>query len=194
MDERHWWLAGKIQESFGIGGYDNPTLLEDFMCQEDTMMAVNNFLGAHGPCRIFFYCEKPENSELSARSLQFTDSLSKLRDINLDKVYILYFLRRDITKEVDHTHFEKDIVSGEIKKNAIEHITTLLGDIYLPALKSQRDWGQCTEENKQTCIHTLERLAASLAESASNVQAAKQQVGKLAYQIVRLSMLLALFF
>ena len=176
MDERHWWLAAKIQETFGIGGYDNPTLLEDFMCQEDTMEAVNNFLGINGPCRIFFYCEKLENSELSTRSLQFTESLSKLPDINLDKVYILYFLRRDTQKEVDLTHFEKDILSGEIKKNAIEHLTTLLGDIYLPALKNQRDWGQCTEENKQSCVHTLERLSVSLAESASTVQAAKQQV------------------
>jgi len=176
MDERHWWLAAKIQESFGIGGYDNPTLLEDFMCQDDTMNAVNNFLSVNGPCRIFFYCAKPENTELSARSLQFTDSLSKLRGINLDKVYILYFLRRDTQKEVDLTHFEKDILSGEIKKNAIEHVTALLGDIYLPALKNQKDWGQCAEENKLSCIHTLERLSLNLAESASSVQAAKQQV------------------
>jgi len=178
MDERHWWIAGKIQETFGIGGFDNPTLLEDFMCQDDTMEAVTRFLtgGTHA-CRIFFYCERTENNELSARELRFTDSLSKLKDTNLDRVSILYFLRRDTSKDVDHSHFEREIVSGEIKRNAIEHITALLGDIYLPALKSQRDWGQCTDENKQQCIHTLERLTASLAESASNVQAAKQQVG-----------------
>lgn len=178
MDERHWWLATKIQQSFGIGGYDNPTMLEDFMCQEDTMLAVNSFFAANGPSRIFFYCEKPSGTELSTRNLHFTDSLSKVKGINLDKVQILYFLRHDTSKEVDHHHFERDVMAGEIKRNAIEHITAMLTDIYLPSLKAQRDWGQCTEENRQNCVSNLERLTAGLAESASSVQAAKQQVGR----------------
>lgn len=176
MDERHWWLATKIQESFGIGGYDNPTMLEDFMCQEETMQAVNSFFAANGPCRIFFYCERSPGTELSARNLRFTDSLSKLRDTSIDNVYILFFLRHDTTKDVDLNHFEKDIMAGEIKRNAVEHITAMLSDVYLPALRNQRDWGQCTEENRQACLNNLERLTGNLAESASNVQAAKQQV------------------
>lgn len=181
MDERHWWLATKIQESFGIGGYDNPTMLEDFMCQEDTMQAVNNFLAANGPCRIFFFCEKPSGGEMTSRNLNFTESLSKLKGMNMDKIYILFFLRHNSAKEVDHQHFERDIMAGEIKRNAIEHITAMLSDIYLPSLRTQREWGQCTEENKQNCVATLERLTSGLAESASSVQAAKQQVTQLSH-------------
>jgi len=58
MDERHWWIAGKIQESFKIGGYDNPALLEDFMTEQNNLSKINKFLKAGGPCRLFFYCEK----------------------------------------------------------------------------------------------------------------------------------------
>ena len=37
MDERHWWIAGKLQESFHIDGYDKPTLLEDFLYEIPTI-------------------------------------------------------------------------------------------------------------------------------------------------------------
>ena len=86
MDERHWWIAGKIQESFHIGGYDNPTLLEDFMCEHSTMDVINHFLGPRGPRRLFFYCEKPETGTLSARELHIAQNLSNLKDVNLEEV------------------------------------------------------------------------------------------------------------
>ena len=37
MDERHWWIAGKLQESFHIDGYDKPTMLEDFLYEIPTI-------------------------------------------------------------------------------------------------------------------------------------------------------------
>ena len=86
MDERHWWIAGKIQESFKIGGYDNPTLLEDFMCEESTLNKVNKFFRAGGPCRLFFYCQKPESGVISTRELHVTGNLATLKDVDLDKV------------------------------------------------------------------------------------------------------------
>ena len=90
MDERHWWIAGKIQESFKIGGYDNPTLLEDFMCEESTLNKVNKFFRAGGPCRLFFYCQKPESGVISTRELHVTGNLATLKDVDLDKVCVTY--------------------------------------------------------------------------------------------------------
>ena len=88
MDERHWWIAGKIQESFKIGGFDNPTLLEDFMCEESTLNKVNKFLRAGGPCRLFIYCQTPESGVISTRELHVTGNLATLKDSDLDKVFL----------------------------------------------------------------------------------------------------------
>ena len=61
MDERHWWIAGKIQESLKVGGFDNPTLIEDFMCKPETLDMINEFLQPGGPCRLFFFCDTSES-------------------------------------------------------------------------------------------------------------------------------------
>jgi len=100
MDERHWWMAGKIQESFHIGGYDNPTLLEDFFDNDQTLEMINGFLSAGGQSRLFFYCDRPETGMLSTRQLHITGTLASLKDVNLEAITILYFLRRDTEREV----------------------------------------------------------------------------------------------
>lgn len=88
MDERHWWIAGKIQESFKIGGYENPSLLEDFMCEESTLGIVNRFLKAGGPCRLFFYCQNRDSGVLSTNELYVTGNLAALKDSDLEKVRV----------------------------------------------------------------------------------------------------------
>ena len=100
MDERHWWVAGKIQESFHIGGYDNPTLLEDFFNDDATLDMINGFLNAGGQSRLFFYCDRAETGVLSTRQLHVTGTLASLKGVNLEEITILYFLRRDTDREV----------------------------------------------------------------------------------------------
>ena len=100
MDERHWWVAGKIQESFHIGGYDNPTLLEDFFNDDATLDMINGFLNAGGQSRLFFYCGRAETGVLSTRQLHVTGTLASLKGVNLEEITILYFLRRDTDREV----------------------------------------------------------------------------------------------
>ena len=179
MDERHWWIAGKIQESFHIGGYDNPTLLEDFMCEPETLEMINHFLNAGGPCRIFFYCDKPESDTLSTRQLHTTGSLATLKDVVLDDITILYFLRKSVDYDVDQSHIEKDVFCGELKGNAIEGLSTLLTEIYMPLLRAQKDWGQCSQENKELFMHNMEKFVNTLADSAGSSHSSKQLVGLL---------------
>ena len=177
MDERHWWVAGKIQESFHIGGYDNPTLLEDFMCEPDTLDMINQFLNAGGPCRIFFYCDKPETDTLSTRQLHITGSLATLKDVVLEEITILYFLRRSVDYDVDPSHVETDVFCGELKGNTIEGLSSLLTEIYLPLLKAQKDWGECSLENQQLFMQNMEKFVNTISDSAGSSHSSKQWVG-----------------
>ena len=177
MDERHWWIAGKIQESFHIGGYDNPTLLEDFLCEPETLDMINQFLHPGGPSRLFFYCNKPETGTLSTRQLHVTGTLGNLKDVdNLDTVTILYFLRHNVDAEVDQQRIEKDIYCGDLKGNTVENLNSLLGEIYLPIFRAQKNWGQCTSENQTQFIHNIEKFLSSLQESSSSFHGSKQWV------------------
>ncbi|ESO89151.1 hypothetical protein LOTGIDRAFT_229063 [Lottia gigantea] len=184
MDERHWWIAGKIQESFKIGGYDNPTLLEDFMCEETTLSLINKFLRSGGPCRLFFYCERPENGLLSTRELHSTGNLAALKDVELDSVTILYFLRNKTEKDVDPSRMERDIFCGELKHNTIETLNTLLSDIYIPLIRAQKDWGQCNEEGQSNLIQNMDKFVTALNETTASMHSSKQLMLKLPENIV----------
>lgn len=174
MDERHWWIAGKIQESFRIGGYDNPTLLEDFMCEESTLAKVNKFLRAGGPCRLFFYCQKPESGAISTCELHVTGNLATLKDVDLDKVTVLYFLRNRTDKDVDPNRMERDIFCGELKHNTIEALSSLLSDIYIPITRAQKDWGHCNEEGQTHLMQSMDKFVIALNETAASMRHSRQ--------------------
>ncbi len=185
MDERHWWIATKIQESFHIGGFhDNPTLLEDFLVEETTLNLINKFLAAGGPNKLFFYSDRPQTTAIhpsglqSTRQLHVVNSLATLKDVNIEETTCLYFLRHDVSREVDPVHMEKDIFCGELRHSVLDNLNTLLSDIYLPLLKAQKDWGQCSDDNVHTCLHSLEKYASALAETVSVPASARQQVNE----------------
>ncbi|CAH1799095.1 unnamed protein product [Owenia fusiformis] len=184
MDERHWWIAGKIQETFHIGGFDNPTLLEDFMCEEETLDMINQFLNEGGPCRLFFYTEKPESGQLSTRELHCIDSLASMKSVDLENISVLYFLRHSVDREVDPLHMERDVFCGELKNNTIENLTSMLSDIFIPALKNQKDWGQCTSDSQMQLMYNMEKFQSSLQETNANAHAHKQLMLKQPENIV----------
>ncbi|XP_052089132.1 uncharacterized protein LOC127725852 isoform X10 [Mytilus californianus] len=174
MDERHWWIAGKIQESFKIGGYDNPTLLEDFMTEQNNLNKINKFLKAGGPCRLFFYCEKLPEGELATSHLHVTGTLASLKDANLDQLNVLYFLRNRVDKDVDPTRMERDIFCGELKHNTMETLTSLLSEVYIPLIKAQKEWGECNNESQNNLTHSMDKFLTALNESTASMASSKQ--------------------
>ena len=165
MDERHWWVASKIQESFHIGGYDNPTLLEDFLSVTDTFNMIERFLSDSGPCRLFFYCDRLQSGVLSTRQLHITGTLASLKDVNLETITILYFLRHN-NVPIDPAHIQNYIYCGELKGNTIEVLNSLLTEIYVPLIRNQKEWGQCSAENRMVLLHNLDKTVTSLSESS----------------------------
>lgn len=176
MDERHWWIAGKIQETFHIGGFDNPSLLEDFMTNPETLDMLNQFLHPGGPCRLFLYCDKSESVSSTAKALHISGSLASLKDVNLDDVTILYFLRHNIDAEVDPQHMQRDVYCGELKGNTFEVLNSLLAEIYVPLIKARKDWGQCTGDSQIVFMHNLDKVIAGLSESSSGSHSSKHVV------------------
>ncbi|XP_070568705.1 dynein axonemal heavy chain 5-like isoform X4 [Ptychodera flava] len=182
MDERHWWIATKIQESFHIGGFhDNPTLLEDFLTEPETLEMINQFLGAGGPNKLFFYSDRPVTASTlaplqSTRQLHAIGSLSQLKDVNVEETTVLYFLRHSVEREVDPVHMEKDVFCGELRHSTIDNLNTMLSDIYIPLLRAQKDWGECSEENVSQFLHQMDKYAAALAETSSVQATAGKQV------------------
>ena len=176
LDERHWWIAGKIQESFRFDGNDNPTLLDDFIGDPSTLDMINSFLNAGGPNRLFFYCDKADSKMLSTRQLHIIGSLSQLKDISIHEITILYFLRHSTETEVDSKHMERDIFCGELKGNPLETFHYVLSDIYLPLFREQKEWGQCSSDNQGSFISNMEKMLSALTDSSGSSYAAKQWV------------------
>lgn len=174
MDERHWWIAGKIQESFRLG---NPALLEDFLRKEITLAKVNTFLKAGGPCRLFFYSAKSNGTDIAAREIHCTGNLTTLRDADLGRITILYFLRNKTDTDVDPSKMERDIFCGELKHNAIETLSSLLADIYMPLIQAQKCWGHCSEDDQANLMLSMDKYVTALNEISSTVSHSKQMVG-----------------
>ena len=179
MDERHWWFASKLQETFHFSGYDNPSLLEDFLSDFDVAELISKFLGPGDPSKLFFYCEEDtdeENRSHSAtnRRLRVVSQVNhELLTLGRDKV-CLYVLRRDPRKEVDVSMIDRDVYCGEIRHSVLPSLAILLSEAYTPLLHTQTDWGLCSKENVASFLQAFDRLSSSIQEAA--VQSLSHQV------------------
>lgn len=173
MDERHWWFASKLQETFHFGGYDNPSLLEDFLSDFEVAEIISKFLGPGEPRNLFFYCEEEVEEEDSrapsapSRQLHVTSHLRK--DVFSKSQVCLYVLRKGTDGEVDVSQLDRELYCGELRHSAVSSLSTLLEEAYAPLLRRQRNWGACTQENVSNFLQTFERLSSALSESAAEV-------------------------
>ena len=183
MDERHWWFAAKLQETFHFGGYDNPTLLEDFLSESDVGDLINRFLSPGEPCKLFFYCNAAPPQALTppdalarletspsslARTLHVTSRLTK--DVVAQGCVCLYVLRKNMESEIESSMMEKELFCGEIRQSLISSLAMLLTEAYLPILQSQVDWGQCSEESITSFLQNLSKFSSVLSGVATEVQ------------------------
>jgi dynein heavy chain len=154
MDERHWWIAQRVSQTFNA----NMQLLEAFICETDTLGKINQFLGQNGANKLFFYRQKDEPTAINV-----IDSLLKLPKTiqNNDSLIILYFLRYNTISEVSPTQIAKEIQCGEIK-NASQIFFSIYNDLFLPLFKTNKDWGDCNDQTKTQTILNLEKYVASI--------------------------------
>ena len=166
MDDRHWWFATKLQETFHFGGYDSPTLLEDFLSEPDVIKLINSFLGPGEPLKLFFYCD-PIDQQLTgeSRTLNVVTTLSK--GTVFDGGTCLYVLRLESHAEVETLQLEKEVCCGEIKFSVLTSFGMLLTEGFLPLLKSQQQWKEASKEVVTQFLQTLDKYTQVIAEPVS---------------------------
>ena len=175
MDERHWWFASKLQETFHFGGYDNPTLLEDFLSEPEVVELINDFLAPGEPCKLFFFCDELPSStsgsrapSASSRRLHIAAQLTQ--DVVSGGRVCLYVLRRDIGGEVDVSQMEKELFCGELRHSVLSSLASLLTNAYAPLLHSQKNWGECSEDSTTNFLQNFDKFSGMLMETATQVQ------------------------
>lgn len=179
MDERHWWFAAKLQETFHFGGYDNPTLLEDFLSEPEVVELINEFLAPGEPRKLFFYCDEfpasptpgGESRVPSATSRQLHVTAQLTQDVTSHGQVCLYVLRTDTGGEVDVTQMEKQLFCGELRHSVLSSLASLLSEAYAPLLHSQKNWGECGMDNVSNFLQNFDKFSLVLLDTASNVQA-----------------------
>ena len=162
MDDRLWWFITKLQETFHFGGYDSPTLLEDFLTEPDVVKLINGFLGPGETLKLFFYCD-PIDQQVTGEShtLHVVTALSK--DTVFDGGTCLYALRRESRMEVETSHVEKEVCCGEIKFSILTSFSTR----FAPLLQTQQHWKEASRETVAQFLQTLDKYTQVIAEPVS---------------------------
>ena len=169
MDERHLWFGSKLQETFHFGGYDNPTVLEDFLSDPEVVDLINDFLAPGEPRKVFFYCEEPprdgSRTPSASRRLQAT---SELTSDTLSRGQVcLYVLRAKTEGEVEAAQMERELFCGELRHSVLASLASLLSEAYTPLLHSQRSWGECSHTVVTNFLQNFDKYSSSLLETAT---------------------------
>ena len=174
MDERHWWIAQRISQTFSID--ESSGFLEKFICDPHTIEKINNFLCMNGSNKLFFTCSKDEVGKLS--SITVIDNLLKLQKTpanNVDNLIILYFIRHDTMQEISQNQIFKEVYCGEIK-NASQILYNVYNDLLFTIFGSNKNWGNCNENTQSQLIRNMEKYVNGINDFSADGQNLKNMV------------------
>ena len=137
MDERHWWIASKVEQTFCIDKTStaDASFTETFFRRPDVLDKINNFLFAKGSNKLFFYTTR---DRLYSKEIICCQSLVDeygLINEPLDNIILLFFIRSDTSSDATISS-ESDIYCGEIK-HAAQMTSLLYGQTLLPLFKKE---------------------------------------------------------
>ena len=169
MDERHWWFASKLQETFHFGGYDNPTVLEDFLSDPEVVDLINDLLAPGEPCKLFFYCDEPagHGSRRGSASGRLHATSELTNDVVSRGRVCLYVLRAETDGGVEVAQMEKELFCGELRHSVLSSLASLLSEAYTPLLHSQKNWGECSDVAVTNFLQNFDKFSSALLETAS---------------------------
>ena len=174
MEERHWWFAARLQDTFHFGGYEGPSLLEDFLSDPEVIDLINAFLGPGEPRRLFFYCEEEEGQARSGAASGGSRRLRAVSEIDAEALaraagkVCLYAVRGDTEGEVEQ--MEREVFCGELRHSVLSSLASLLSDAYSPLLRRQSHWGECSDSAVAGFLENFQRQSSALAEEAGIAQ------------------------
>jgi dynein heavy chain, axonemal len=137
MDERHWWIATKIEQTFSIDKTTSTdaTFIESFFRRVDVLDKINSFLFAKGSNKLFFYTTR---DRLPAKEITCCHNIVDeytLMNEPLDNIILLYFIRSDTSSDATISPVS-DIYCGEIK-HSTQMTALLYSQTLLPLFKRE---------------------------------------------------------
>jgi hypothetical protein len=84
MDERHWWIAERVSQTYFIDSSSN--ILENFICEPNNLDIINLFLCMGGSNKLFFHGNKEDKrkNQSSPPVITIYDNLLKIPANQLD--------------------------------------------------------------------------------------------------------------
>jgi len=137
MDERHWWIASKVEQTFCIDktSTTDASFTESFFRRPDVLDKMNNFLFAKGSNKLFFYTTRDRLYSKEITCCQTIVDEFGLVNEPLDNIILLFFIRSDTSSDATISS-SSDIYCGEIKHLA--QMTSLLySQTLLPLFKKE---------------------------------------------------------
>ncbi|CAF3476774.1 unnamed protein product [Rotaria socialis] len=119
MDERHWWIAAKVEQTFGIDKTStaDASFTESFFRRPDVVEKMNSFLFAKGSNKLFFYTTRDRLASKDIACCQTIVDEFAIVNEPLDNIILLYFIRSDTSSDATISP-ASDIYCGEIKHPA----------------------------------------------------------------------------
>ena len=171
MDERHWWIATKLQQTFKSDLLNSSNFAEDFLSDQDIVDKINEFISPDGSNKLIFYGEKENQNEEGenevSTKIQVSNSAVRLKDVLVDNVISVVFIRTAIGHEIEPSLVEKEAYVLELKSNILSAFASLMSNAALPFFKAQSNWGECFDHDVVEFLMHAERYASTLQEYAA---------------------------
>jgi hypothetical protein len=137
MDERHWWIASKVEQAFCIDKSSpaDASFTESYFRRPDVLDKINSFLFAKGSNKLFFYTTRDRLYSKDIICCQTIVDEYALVNEPLDNIILLFFIRSDTSSDATVSP-ASDIYCGEIKHPA-QMGSLLYSQTLLPLFKKE---------------------------------------------------------
>lgn len=170
MDERHWWIAQRLAQTFMLDA--STSNLEKFICEPNTLEKINNFLCMNGSTKLFFLSELNPETARHSDIVALENLLSLTENVNIENAVVLYFIRHNNIQEVAQTQIFKEVFCGEIK-NVSQILFNVYNDMLLKAFETNKNWGSISETNKVQAIRNMEKYVNGINQFSTDNQNSK---------------------
>lgn len=180
MDERHWWIASKVEQTFGIDktSTTDASFTESFFRRPDVLEKINNFLFAKGSNKLFFYTTRDRLESKDIVCCQTIIDEYALANEPLDNILLLYFIRSDTSSDASISP-ASDIYCGEIKHPAqmtsLFYTQTLL-PLFKKELASSSSDSYTQATTKTAIVTQMERHVEGISTTCHSLQKDKNLV------------------
>ena len=192
FDLRHRFLIDKVQEAFKVIPL---ATIEQFVSNQRNRSRIDAFFNGEGAPKIIVYALpeglSPEfalaasSSAANGSAGAAADGTTSIQTGPVNSSWILqlsvsenvslrskciFFLRAKVDKPIPAKEADivQDLLTGIIDANAPASMQNLLTEIFIPLLKSRKDWGKNSEAQQRECLSTIETFANTLAELVQN--------------------------